>query len=481
MIVKKIFDAGKTPYVKRLRALITYIGRPETEDNLEKCIHFQGLNFTSKRQEVRALEMEGLLFGKQAFGAEELSAPLTHWMLSWNETEMPTPAQADKAVTIFLQEMGYSDHQVIYGLHANTDNLHVHLAISRYDPVTHRISKQFNDIYRAHRAMALIEHEGNWLPNPNALYIVNDVGEIQRNPDHSWKRKNFAFASPSPLFLEFPPSRKKKPPDVPGYQPATVKNDDRVWYLADDEVEAHFVWDHGRLWALDWADKQRTELLLHLAQANQAQVVMQRSLASFMSDMARKQSISCVITGKDPMPPLPKISPLASATKNIDDVFKKLWTARTAAGEERSRAECYAAMALRAIGYTRRQVLSCLALHGRDHDAGYATRVTAWAFGARGDIALLRRGFALDLWAAENAAAPKRKAGSPRLVRIDPLGHILVNGKPYLKAARVQDVIRAEKKKNLYRLDTVVRLKSLPLRRAKFLTWDTSPSSHEFR
>ena len=37
--------------------------------------------------------------------------PVQHWIMSWREGEQPTPAQADEAVKMFLDEMGLADHQ----------------------------------------------------------------------------------------------------------------------------------------------------------------------------------------------------------------------------------------------------------------------------------------------------------------------------------------------------------------------------------
>ena len=65
--------------------------------------------------------------------------PVQHWILSWREGEQPTRAQADEAVRMFLDEMGLAEHQVIYALHRDTHNWHLHLAVNRVHPESDRL------------------------------------------------------------------------------------------------------------------------------------------------------------------------------------------------------------------------------------------------------------------------------------------------------------------------------------------------------
>jgi hypothetical protein len=88
----------------------------------------------------------------------------------------------EEAVGIFMGELGWKDHQAIYGLHRDTDNLHLHIAINRVHPDTLKIvdiNRGF-DIELAHKAIARIEHAQGWQREQNGLYQVLENGELGR-------------------------------------------------------------------------------------------------------------------------------------------------------------------------------------------------------------------------------------------------------------------------------------------------------------
>ena len=84
---------------------------------------------------------------------------------------------------IFLDAMGLADHQAIYGLHADTDNRHLHLMVNRVDPVTRKvveINKGF-DLEALHRAVALIERAQGWTREARGRYRVEADGTLRRD------------------------------------------------------------------------------------------------------------------------------------------------------------------------------------------------------------------------------------------------------------------------------------------------------------
>src|SRR5260370_10722926 len=86
--------------------------------------------------------------------------PVNHYVMSWREGEQPTAAQVEETIAIFLHELGLDEHQVIYGLHADTHNFHLHVVVNRVHPETLKcieINRGF-DIEVVHRAVARIEH-----------------------------------------------------------------------------------------------------------------------------------------------------------------------------------------------------------------------------------------------------------------------------------------------------------------------------------
>lgn len=176
MIVKKIKPKlvdGKVPGRARyVRDLTDYMAAP---DEGEKLLLLGGVGFHSDDFATRQVEMMSV-----AHEAVRSDLPVQHWVMSWHEGEQPTPEQVEEAVSIFLDEMGLAGHQAMYALHQNTDNIHLHLAVSRVHPDTEKVIKVNRgfDYEPAHRAIARIEHRQGWQSEPNALFRVLEDGQV---------------------------------------------------------------------------------------------------------------------------------------------------------------------------------------------------------------------------------------------------------------------------------------------------------------
>ena len=176
MIVKKIKPRqadGKVPgRAQYVRDLTDYMAAP---DEGEKLLLLGGLGFHSDDFVTRQIEMMSL-----AHEAVRSDLPVQHWVMSWREGEQPTPEQVEEAVSILLEEMGLVGHQAMYALHQNTDNIHLHLAVSRVHPETEKVIKVNRgfDYEPAHRAIARIEHRQGWQPESNALFRVLEDGQV---------------------------------------------------------------------------------------------------------------------------------------------------------------------------------------------------------------------------------------------------------------------------------------------------------------
>lgn len=108
--------------------------------------------------------------------------PVYHYILSWREGEQPTVEQLEEAVDIMLTEFGMREHQAIYSLHGDTDNIHAHILINRVDPEKQKIvdiNGRF-DLEAAHRALARIELTQGWSREPNGRYFETETGELAR-------------------------------------------------------------------------------------------------------------------------------------------------------------------------------------------------------------------------------------------------------------------------------------------------------------
>jgi hypothetical protein len=180
---KRDEDAPKRSKEGEVEDMVEYVaGENESRERArEKVIHVRGLNFITDEFVAQKAEMMAL-----AREAVRSPMPVHHWFMSWREGEQPTTSQVDRAVEIFLQHMGLSEHQCIYGLHDDTANVHVHLAVNMAHPETGRmvtVNKGF-DHEIGLQAAALIEHEQGWQPELRQRYRVNGVGGIERVLGH---------------------------------------------------------------------------------------------------------------------------------------------------------------------------------------------------------------------------------------------------------------------------------------------------------
>ena len=160
----------------RIEALAHYIAAPETRHAEEKCLYFGARGFLTDALDTRIAEMTAL-----ARDGRRSRDPIAHYVLSWPEGERPSGEQVEEAIDLLLREMDVAGHQVLYGLHADTDNRHVHVMLNRVDPDTCRIvtiNAGF-DRRALYRACARIEHAQGWRAQRNAPFRVNAAGEVE--------------------------------------------------------------------------------------------------------------------------------------------------------------------------------------------------------------------------------------------------------------------------------------------------------------
>lgn len=178
MIVKKVKNPQKAASkATRIGRLTAYIVNPEREHTQEKCLYAGARGFLC--DDLPSQQAEMLALSQEAVRSKDT---INHYVLSWREGEQPSPAQVEEAVGIFLETLGMPEHQAIYGLHADTDNLHVHLAINRVHPETLRVIRpnQGFDIEAAHQAIARIEQVQGWQREAHGRYQVLENGVLGR-------------------------------------------------------------------------------------------------------------------------------------------------------------------------------------------------------------------------------------------------------------------------------------------------------------
>ena len=125
-----------------------------------------------------------------ATGCIRSKEPIRHYVFSYKEFEHPKPQQIEEAVDIFMSELGLVGHQLIFGLHEDTDNFHCHMAVNLVHPDTGKIVKPNGgfDIEALHRGVARIEHKQGWTREPNGRYFVQIDGSLSTRPSQKAKR-----------------------------------------------------------------------------------------------------------------------------------------------------------------------------------------------------------------------------------------------------------------------------------------------------
>lgn len=105
--------------------------------------------------------------------------PVDHWMLSWQEGEQPSRDQIEEAVSILMEELGVTEHQLVWAVHTDTRNVHLHVALNRVHP-EHEVCADLKfDYDMGARAIAKIEHRQGWKPQAAALYRADATGRVE--------------------------------------------------------------------------------------------------------------------------------------------------------------------------------------------------------------------------------------------------------------------------------------------------------------
>lgn len=189
MIGKKIKRSKKAhakSKASNIRDLVDYVLGLRNLDPDEKVLYANARGFicdthSGWREEMVALASE----------AVRSRYPVDHHLLSWREGEQPTTEQIEEAIDILIDEFKLDGHQIIYSVHQDTDNVHLHIVINRVHPETHKcveINKGF-DIEAAHRVVARIEHLQGWEREVNGRYQVLENGVLARTPDSPDKKR----------------------------------------------------------------------------------------------------------------------------------------------------------------------------------------------------------------------------------------------------------------------------------------------------
>ena len=159
----------------RVQGLAQYIAQPESKNANEKCVHLGTRGFLSQQFGSQVAEMVAL-----ASECVKSKDPIRHDLVSFTEGECPAPEQVEEIIDLYLKEMGLIGHQCIFGLHADTDDIHIHIQVNRVHPDTLKavkIDRGF-DKEALQRVCARIEHAQGWKPENSSRYHIQVDGSI---------------------------------------------------------------------------------------------------------------------------------------------------------------------------------------------------------------------------------------------------------------------------------------------------------------
>lgn len=88
--------------------------------------------------------------------------PVYHVVLSWPATESPDDHQAFECGRHALAAIGMSEHQYVFAIHRDTDNVHLHIAVNRVNPDSFVAVYPDRDYFKLDHAMRELELRFGW-------------------------------------------------------------------------------------------------------------------------------------------------------------------------------------------------------------------------------------------------------------------------------------------------------------------------------
>ncbi|MCC7005961.1 MAG: relaxase/mobilization nuclease domain-containing protein [Ottowia sp.] len=104
--------------------------------------------------------------------------PVYHVVLSWPTNESPTDDKAFECGVHALAAVGMADHQYVFAVHRDTDNVHLHIAVNRVHPDTFNVVYPERDYFKLDRAMRELEVRYGW-QHDNGPYAVFERDGVQ--------------------------------------------------------------------------------------------------------------------------------------------------------------------------------------------------------------------------------------------------------------------------------------------------------------
>ena len=120
--------------------------------NPDKASYIGGTGVSSMSTAAEEMQKTAVNFGK------DCGKRLRHSVLSFDEKEHISPEQAKEFADKIIQHYA-PEYQILYSVHTNTDNPHIHFVMNQISFVDgHRYAGKKQDYYAFHRYMKRVTH-----------------------------------------------------------------------------------------------------------------------------------------------------------------------------------------------------------------------------------------------------------------------------------------------------------------------------------
>jgi hypothetical protein len=149
MIVKKVSSKGKGSF----SALAAYL--LDEKNGMEKV---EAYGFSHCPYEDRT---ENVAYIKQMQELNQMvqGDKTLHLIVSFQEEEFPSKEVLDDIEHELLKAVGLEEHYRLFVTHKNTNNFHMHIAVSKIHPHTHLIVDPYQDIPKLHKKAVELEEK----------------------------------------------------------------------------------------------------------------------------------------------------------------------------------------------------------------------------------------------------------------------------------------------------------------------------------
>jgi hypothetical protein len=151
MIAKK--STRKKGGQSSFSGLAKYITREASNGELVEYMRISNCGFDSFDLALKEIE------ATQSRNTRAKSDKTYHLIISFPSGEKPIKEQLEDIEDEMCKAIGLGEHQRISALHTDTDNVHLHVAINKIHPLSHRIVDVLKDHYRLDEACSMLEQK----------------------------------------------------------------------------------------------------------------------------------------------------------------------------------------------------------------------------------------------------------------------------------------------------------------------------------